>query len=155
MVGAAPTATPPRCPQGVLPETRRLWRSLWKSRVSQAWDRESDLPAVVRYVRLLDRWLRYDAMVTQTPLVRGSREQVRPNPLAVRIDAIEGQVRSLEDQLGLTPAARVRLGISLVEARTALERWQDDEEDEGEDPRLALRREASPWPGRTMTMEET
>jgi P27 family predicted phage terminase small subunit len=125
----APAVAPPRCPKDILPETRRFWRELWGSRVANAWDRESDLPAVTRYIRLLDRWLRYDGLVSQTPLVRGSKDQVRPNPLAPRMDAIEGQVSALEEQLGLTPAARLRLGISLVEA---LERdvrrspWQEE-----------------------------
>jgi len=109
-----PADTAPRCPTGLLPETRKYWRELWGSRVATAWDRASDLPAVTRYIRLLDRWLRYDALVAQTPLVRGSKDQVRPNPLAPRMDAIEGQVRALEEQLGLTPASRLRLGISLV-----------------------------------------
>ena len=78
-----PADTAPRCPTGLLPETRKYWRALWGSRVACAWDRASDLPAVTRYIRLLDRWLRYDALVAQTPLVRGSKDQVRSRGSAV------------------------------------------------------------------------
>jgi P27 family predicted phage terminase small subunit len=125
----------PRCPAGVLPATAKRWRELWKSRVSEAWDRQSDLPALTRYILLLDRWLRHDEMVRTAPMLRGSKDQLRANPLATRMDAIESQLRDLENDLGLTPAARVRLGISLVEARSALDRYLDghQEDDDGED----------------------
>jgi P27 family predicted phage terminase small subunit len=130
----------PRPPAGLLPVTVKTWRSLWRSRVAQSWDRSSDLPVVTRYALLLDRWQRYDDIVRGAPMVRGSKDQLRANPLASRMDAIESQLRSLEDQLGLTPAARLRLGISLVEAQTALSRqWTwDGREPEG-DPYRALR----------------
>lgn len=141
-IGHRPVVPPPTAPKALLPETKRYWRMLWQSRVASAWDRESDLVAVTRYIKLLDRWLRFDALVTQAPLVRGSKDQLRANPLSLRMDAIEGQVRGLEEQLGLTPAARLRLGISLVEAQTVVDRYLADSE-EREDPRAMLRREAA------------
>jgi P27 family predicted phage terminase small subunit len=141
----APVVAPPRCPPGVLPGTANRWRSLWRSRVAQAWDRSSDLPALTRYILLMDRWLRYDELVRQAPLVRGSKDQLRANPLALRMDALEGQMHALEEQLGLTPAARMRLGISLVEARNALDTYlQQSPADDERDPRELLRDGGSP-----------
>jgi P27 family predicted phage terminase small subunit len=104
---------PPPAPKGLLPSSAATWRRLWRSRVAQSWDRTSDLPVLTRYILLLDRWHRYDELVRQAPVVKGSKGQVRPHPLAARIDAIESQVRVLEEHLGLTPASRVRLGITL------------------------------------------
>jgi P27 family predicted phage terminase small subunit len=137
---AGPREAPPRCPSGVLPATAKKWRALWQSRVAQIWDRTSDLPVLTRYILLWDRWQRYDDLVRQAPMLRGSKEQLRANPLASRMDAIETQLRAMEDQLGLTPAARLRLGISLVEARTALEHYLEanDDADDEEDPRDLL-----------------
>ena len=134
----APSTPAPRAPAGLLDETRRHWRQIWGSRVASAWDRDSDLVALTRYIRLLDRWLRYDALLREAPLVRGSQGQVRPNPLSLRMDAVEGQVRGLEEQLGLTPAARLRLGIELMEKRVT--RWTYPEDiDVEEDPLAGLR----------------
>lgn len=54
-------------------------------------------------------------------MVKGSKGQVRANPLAARIDALEAQLRALEEHLGLTPASRVQLGIRLIEGQNALQ----------------------------------
>jgi P27 family predicted phage terminase small subunit len=139
-------ARAPRPPAGLREETRKLWGQLWHSPVAHAWDPQSDLPVLVRYIRLLDRWLRYDELLSRAPLVQGSRGQLRPNPLAARLDAVEGQVHALEEQLGLTPVARMRLGLSLFAARKAIATRRDTR-DEAErrrelaepDPRRVLR----------------
>jgi P27 family predicted phage terminase small subunit len=120
LMGAQPSRPPP-VPEGLQPEMATVWQTLWRSRVAQSWDRESDLPALTRYIRLLDRWHRYDDVVREMPMVKGSKGQVRANPLAARIDALEAQIRALEEHLGLTPASRIRLGIRLIEGQNALQ----------------------------------
>ena len=101
----------PPVPVGLSKEGSAHWRRLWRSRVAVEWDTESDRAAVERYLRMLERWRSFDQLVARAPLVQGSKGQLRPNPLTTQVVALEGQVRALEEQLGLTPASRVRLGL--------------------------------------------
>ena len=110
-----PSRRMPPAPADLGKEAATLWRRLWKSRVSAEWDVDSDRPAVERYVRMVERWLTFDGLVRRAPMVQGSMGQLRPNPLTVQVIALEGQVRALEEQLGLTPASRVRLGVRVLD----------------------------------------
>jgi len=118
-IGPVEGLAPPRAPRGLSAPVRRLWGELWTSRVGSSWDRASDLPAMLRYIHNLERYLRYGELVTQMPMVKGSTGQLRANPLAARMDALEGQLRTAEEQYGLSPLARVRLGIELVKGESA------------------------------------
>ena len=111
---------PPPPPKGLLPLTRSQWRKLWRSPVARTWDRDADLLALMRYIGNVDRWLRYEKLVNEVPIVRGSVGQVRPNPLAKRMDALEEQIRAAEDRFGLNAAGRLRLGIEVLETRRGL-----------------------------------
>jgi P27 family predicted phage terminase small subunit len=138
-------ARAPRPPEGLREETRKLWGQLWHSPVAQAWDPHSDLPVLVRYIRLLDRWLRYDELLGRAPLVQGSRGQLRPNPLAARLDAVEAQVHVLEEHLGLTPSARMRLGLSLFVGRQAVSSWRTRDQRDLEERKRALAEPDPRW----------
>jgi P27 family predicted phage terminase small subunit len=131
----------PSAPRGLLEATRKRWRELWRSPVASTWDHGSDLPALQRYIANLDRWLRYEKLVVQAPLVRGSVGQLRPNPLAKRMDALEEQMRAAEDRYGLNPVSRLRLGIEVLDTRRSLRELSRPVERELDlpDPRLLLR----------------
>jgi P27 family predicted phage terminase small subunit len=119
-VDATPTEPPPPAPAGLLPGTGETWERLWTSFLAGAWNRDTDLPAIARYVLNLDKWCRYEEMVAKVPMVKGSKGQLRSNPLAGRMDALEGQLRFTEEQYGLTPASRIRLGLEIMEHRRSL-----------------------------------
>ncbi|MGH2788903.1 MAG: P27 family phage terminase small subunit [Actinomycetota bacterium] len=120
-----PVRKVPTAPRGILPATRKQWRAYWKSDVSVI-VRESDkLGVVTRYFRLADLHARILAALFPEDehgdasfelFVSGSAGQVRSNPAIDRLIAIEKQLLSMEGELGLTPLARARLGISIGEA---------------------------------------
>ena len=56
------------------------------------------------------------ACVGKALVVKGSTGQIRANPLADLALKLEGSIGRLEGELGLTPAARQRMGIRLVQA---------------------------------------
>jgi P27 family predicted phage terminase small subunit len=66
---------------------------------------------------MYDQHSRSMDVASQTLLVKGSTGQVRVNPLADHALKLEGAIVRLENELGLTPAARVRLGIHLTQER--------------------------------------
>ena len=120
----------PDAPGGLSPRVHRLWLQLWKSTAATAWDEAADLPALTRYFRNLDRWIAHEEIVRKAPIVRGSRGQLRANPLSNRMDALDGSLRATEEQFGMTPLGRMRLGWEVVKP---LNPWDEDEEDEEDD----------------------
>jgi P27 family predicted phage terminase small subunit len=72
----------------------------------------------------------------------GSKGQPTINPLIMLTLKLEEKVLKLEQELGLTPLARQRLGIAFGEAQMGFKQLQqlltDDEEKELVDPRLLV-----------------
>lgn len=119
----------PEPPEGLLPTSQEAWAVYWASPVSSV-AAEVDLPAISRLFRLRDQWERAMDMVRQGVAVRGSTGQIRVNPLAGYAAQVETSIIRLENELGLTPLSRARLGISIGEAHKTLEemnrRFNDD-----------------------------
>ena len=116
--GARRDEIPPP-PKGLLKRSREAWAALFSSPVAQAIDLESDMPAILRLFEYRDQWLRTTRALNETGLVtQGSMRQLRLSPLAERQMKLERAIADLEAQLGLTPLARLRLG--LLYGRSAL-----------------------------------
>lgn len=86
---------------------RRLWRELWATPMAVAWDRHGWIRVVARYVAALS--------AAEAGLADG-----RPNATLL------AECRQLEDRLGLTPMAMLRL------------RWEVDGGDELADRRVPV-----------------
>lgn len=142
---------PPPCPRpakgSMLKATQEMWSEFWESPVADLVDRRSDLPALRRLFLLYDereRALRsYQAQRHST----GSTGQLIVNPFAKEVASLDGRISSLEDRFGLTPKARLDLGVSFGAAAKSLEdlarkvedaQSDDDREAEEEDPRLTV-----------------
>jgi P27 family predicted phage terminase small subunit len=96
-----------------LPATRAAWRAFWASDMA-AVAAAVDLPAIGRLFAMYDQHARAMEVVGKALVVRGSTGQIRANPLADLALKLEGSIGRLEGELGLTPAARQRMGIRLV-----------------------------------------
>ena len=59
-------------------------------------------------------------IVRQTLVVRGSKDQLRLNPVADLVTKLETIILRLETELGLTPMSRARLGIATGQAQLTL-----------------------------------
>jgi hypothetical protein len=97
---------PPRWPAGMQKMTtdqRRLWRELWATPMAVAWERLGWTRVVARYV------------VTVTA-AQASLESENPNA------ALMGETRQLEDRLGMTPMAMLRLRWEVTEDEVAEQR---------------------------------
>jgi P27 family predicted phage terminase small subunit len=89
--------------------------------VSRAADPKVDLPRVKRWIGALDEYERVNEVFKNTRLVKGSTGQPSLNPLAAYLSALAAELRAAEYELGLTPLARLRLGIAYGEARLTAE----------------------------------
>jgi len=135
-----PVATPviPEAPRGILKVTRQRWATFWRSDVSSVAG-EADLPALHRLFVYYDEWERCMAAARKERLVMGGSTGRTPalHPLYSQALAIEARIGKLEPEFGLTPLARVKLGIQVGEAQRSLADLNADAETE-DDPRTLL-----------------
>ncbi|MGH7734044.1 MAG: P27 family phage terminase small subunit, partial [Gemmatimonadales bacterium] len=93
-------------------DTRASWRAYWASDLALL-ALDVDAPAVARLFAMYDQHARSMEVVSQALVVRGSTGQIRANPLADHALRLESAIVRLENELGLTPAARTRMGIAI------------------------------------------
>ena len=141
--GAAAVPEVPQTQPALLKRTREWWESVWRSQIAGSWDRESDLPAVERLAKLHDDRERAVRSYRQEPLVEGSQGQPVLNPLRSVVAECDKEIRQLEDRLGLSPLARLKLGVTFGEMHRSLEGLtgeitadDDDDGDADDDPRV-------------------
>lgn len=111
--------TAPPCPEGAALETRLAWERLWDSPLSST-IAETDLPALYRWLWWLDQWVGATSSLSRIALRRpqGMKALLR----YVRI--CEASLSKLEEAFGMTPLARMRLGITFTEGRSAMAKLQ-------------------------------
>ena len=109
----------PKPPKGMLPVTRQAWVEYWDSPVARAAD-GVDLPVIIRLfqyrdelTRLSKAWNKLEPAAMWPLSASGVPGH---HPMRARMEKLEVSVLNLEDQLGLTPKARARLGIELGNA---------------------------------------
>jgi hypothetical protein len=134
---------PPACPAllggtAPLPATRDAWDRVWCSNIAAVLDRESDMEAVVRWATLLDERERALRQFRRKRMVKGSMGQQVLSPLWDVVRSCDTELRALEDRIGLSPKARLQLGITYAEAAGSLDELGGEEHDDApaDDPRL-------------------
>lgn len=136
----------PRPAKELLKVTRDWWEELWTSPLAGAMT-PTDADAVGRLALLKDERERVYREIRKKGgkrLVMGSQGQPVLNPLLKYMKDLDAEIRQLEDRVGLTPMARLKLGITFGQAQRSLADLNDgleedeDEEDDGGDPREAV-----------------
>lgn len=119
---------------GWLKATKEAWVIYWESDLSRILA-PPHLPALYRLFDMRDAQARALRLYKRRPLVDGSMGQPVVNPAMKTAQALEGDIRALEDRLGLTPKAQANLGIAVGNAAlTAAElNRMAEEEDEDDD----------------------
>ncbi len=108
--------------------TRALWRGLWRSPSAMHWDPEADVVPLARYLLQVEEWQRHQQLVRKAPVVRGSMDQLRANPLTASMRELEREMRATEEQFGISPRARLSLGMEIRPAASAPPGDDDGEE---------------------------
>lgn len=107
----------PAAPAGLLKDSRTRWEAYWRSAVSSAVDLNADLGLVERWIRSVDEWHRAYRDFRKSRVTTGSTGQLVLSPLAKLISQLEGEISRCEQQLGLTPVARLKLGLTANQER--------------------------------------
>ena len=132
----------PKAPEGMLKKTRDQWAAFWGSDVAAVCSPPTDLPALERLFSLYDERERCARAIRKSPLVTGSQGQPVLNPLSRQVGAVDPEIRQLEDRFGLTPMARLKLGVRFGQAAQSLDSLNDSlihgDDEEETDPRLEV-----------------
>lgn len=112
---------PPALPKGASSAVRSMWRELWGSSLAGAF-KPTDVPTLQRWAWWLDQWFRVSAEVASDPLLVQSRTGYALNPKTRYLKQCESSLRELEKAFGMDTLARLRLGLTLVEEQSALQK---------------------------------
>lgn len=114
------------------------WDAYWSDVVAGV-VRPGDASLVDRWVRNLDRYHRIMRLADKEPVVEGSTGQQKPNGLYDLAFKIEASIKTDEQQLGIGPLNRLRLGVKIAEgAKSLADLTAEAEGDDDDDPRAFL-----------------
>jgi len=123
----------PEPPEGLSPERVNDWHKFFQSPLAGLVT-DTDLSVVRRLWNYYQQHDELNAIFAKSRLVAGSTGQPRMNPAHDALLKTEAAIFRLENELGLTPTARLRLGITFADASNSLEalneRLQDDTADD-------------------------
>jgi P27 family predicted phage terminase small subunit len=123
----------PEPPEGMAEAQLESWGEFWSSELSQL-VKGTDMGAVRRLWSYYQQHEDLTRVFDRSRLVSGSQGQPRLNPALDGLMKLEGAILRLENELGLTPSARLRLGITFADATNSLDALArkfevDDDED--------------------------
>lgn len=132
----------PSPPHRLCAAARDAWNDYWSDVVAGA-VRISDSSLVNRWINNLNRYHALLRAADKEPMCMGSTGQPKPNPLYDLAYKVEASIKVDEQQLGIGPLNRLRLGVKLAEGAKSLSDLTadadgDGEDDDGFDPRLSL-----------------
>jgi P27 family predicted phage terminase small subunit len=126
---ADPTRPIPLPPSGLRKSARDAWLAFWRSDMAALVKDESDMDALRDWALCLSERDRLRVIVKRHPLVQTTKGTLMENPVARLISRYTAQISRYQDQFGLTPLSRLRLGIALgaaAETLAALDASIDD-----------------------------
>lgn len=118
------TAVVPEPPDGMDDTQTESWNRYFSSELS-ALVQETDLPVVRRLWNYYQQHSDLTSIFDKGRLVPGSQGQPRINPAHDAAMKLETAILRLENELGLTPSARLRLGIVMSAAHQSLDSMND------------------------------
>lgn len=114
------TVVIPDPPEGLSEDQVASWSEFWQSELSQL-VKTTDLSSVKRLWNYYQQHEDLTGIFAKGRMVAGSTGQPRLNPALDGLMKLEGAILRLENELGLTPSARLRLGITFADASNSLD----------------------------------
>ena len=105
----------PSPPKGLGPLARGVWNRLKKAFVAGAIDPHADAFLLRRYITLVDLWDKTLQQVKREGTVLYSSRGGKVHPLLLALEKVGRDIERIEEQAGLSPLARFRLGITALE----------------------------------------
>jgi hypothetical protein len=103
------------------PAVAEAWAELWNSPLA-ALMKPTDMPALRRLFDYRHQLIDAQRHYGEEPVAVGSMGQPVLSPFAAEIHRLESVIAKLEDRFGLTPLARLRLGVTFEEGVSLAQR---------------------------------
>lgn len=124
-----PETSVPVAPESLGEVGLAVWGEVWALGAPSGAYQVSDRLVIARYAEMQERRAEFVARCESEGWTTvGSQGQLVLHPLARQVEAIEGKLQGLEDRLGLNPEARLRMGITAVEHKSALQKFLEEDE---------------------------
>lgn len=127
----------PTAPKGLTAASKKRWRTFWLSPLAKVVEISTDLHRVERWIQAVDEYEKVGKVFRSSRLVKGSTGQPVLNPLASYLANLETSISRAEQELGMTPLARLKLGIAVGQAKLTAEALNKSLNDTGERPEIA------------------
>ena len=127
----------PAPPAKICKAAKDAWNAYWGDVVAGS-VREADAPLVLRWISNHDRYNKLIAQADAEPIVAGSTGQKRANPIYDLAFKLEASIKADEQQLGIGPLNRLKLGMAIGEASRSLADLETEGDNGEDDPRLTL-----------------
>ena len=111
---------------------QEAWVEFWKSDVAGLVN-DADLPALRRLFESYELRRKMLAVYMAEPFSTGSTGQTVLHPASREVASLDARIAVLEDNFGITPSARLKLGIVLGAAAKSLEDLNREFNEAGED----------------------
>ncbi len=111
----------PMAPKGLTTASKKRWRTFWLSPLASVVEISTDLHRVERWIQAVDEYEKVGKVFRTSRLVKGSTGQPVLNPLASYLTSLETTISRAEQELGMTPLARLKLGIAVGQAKLTAE----------------------------------
>lgn len=115
--GAQVTTKVPPAPEGLGEHARQRWEAMWHSPVAALWTMETHGSALESFIWLIDQQDRARRDAIEAPYVMSKQGNPISSPAFRQWRDINEQVMKLEEALGLTPRAQLRLGVEFLVGR--------------------------------------
>ena len=109
--GSPPPMNAPGCPPHVVGEARAEWERITKELATLNILTELDTAALAAYCTLYARWMEAERKVAEEGATVKVHGQIVPNPYLGIANTALKMLRPLTQELGLSPASRIKLQI--------------------------------------------
>lgn len=123
----------PLAPKGLTTASKKRWRTFWLSPLASVVEISTDLHRVERWIQAVDEYEKVGKVFRSSRLVKGSTGQPVLNPLASYLASLEATISRAEQELGMTPLARLKLGIAVGQAKLTAEALNKSLSEAGQD----------------------
>lgn len=112
--------TTPECPAGLHAVAAAAWREFWDSPIAGAIDYGADGAALRRWIACVSEREHASEAMAGELLVDGSMHNKVINPLVGYVDKLTKEITHYEEHFGMTPLARMRLGIAIESGKASI-----------------------------------
>ena len=120
LMAAFQPADVPDAPENLSDAQLEAWEEFFTSELAGL-IKKTDLPVVRRLWTYYQQHEDLTIIFEKSKLVAGSTGQPRINPAHDALMKLETAIHRLENELGLTPSARLRLGITFADATNSID----------------------------------